>query len=377
MSVLLSLLPQTALTLCVVCGSRQKSLTNHLAHPANTACKLEFHERMRQVASAAAGVADDNVGGVGPDDGLFSAAGDASSSALWDDSCRESVLGDLTTLRFGKHIPEATIGPMKEMVKKWVANSTKRTVEQVRETRGEACANQVAALLNTNFNFFNNIETEKKELAALKRSSLHYVEPVVRWLEVGSPKSRVADLPFVDTLTRLLVHNKTVRTQFFASSDLYKSGSLRQPQTVIRDIAQGKALRNHPLTERSTNRKELRFGVVMSYDDLEVCNPLGVAAGKHNLSCFYAAFTNIRGKERFHHDNMLLLTMAHEYNMKKYSATRVLAGADPVTGEAGEDDWSSFGAQMRALKDGVAITARLTPLHNTHAPRLLLYFSRA
>jgi hypothetical protein len=315
-------------------------------------------------------------GGGGPDGGLFSAAGDASSSALWNDTCRESVLGDLTTLRFGKHIPEATVAPMKCMVKKWVAESTKRTVDQVREARGEACADHLAALLNTNFDFFNNIETEKKELAALKRSELPYVEPVVRWLEHGSPKSRVTDLPFVDTLTRLLVHNKTARAQFFASSDLYKSGSLRQPQTAIRDIAQGRALRNHPLTERSDNPKELRIGVVMSYDDLEVCNPLGVAAGKHNLACFYAAFTNIRGKERFHHDNMLLLTMAHEYNLKKYSATRVLAGADPVTGEAVEDDWSSFGAQMRALKDGVPI---MVPLHNTHAPRppVLLSFPSA
>ena len=355
----LALLPQTALTLCIVCGTSHVSLLKHLAHPSNKACATQFSERMRQ-AAAAAGASADNVGGGAPDDGVFNDAGDASSSALWDNKCSESVLSDLTTLRFGKHVPEATVAPMKDMVKKWVAEATNRTVDQVRDIRGAACADHVAALLHTNFDFFRHIETEKKELAAMKRSDLHYVEPVVSWLEKGSPKSRVADLPLVNTLTRLLLLNKAVRTQFFASSDLYKSGSLRQPQTAIRDIAQGQALRNHPLMERSTNRKELRFGAVTSYDDLEVANPLGVAAGKHNLSCLYIAFTNMLGKERFHHDNMLLLTIAHEYNLKKYSATRVFAGADPVTGEAVEEDWSSFGAQMRALKDGVAIVVRLT-----------------
>ncbi len=73
---------------------------------------------------------------------------------------------------------------------------------------------------------------------------------------------------------------------------------------------------------------------------------------------------------------MLLVRVANKYNPEKYSATRVLAGADPATGEAVEDDWSLFGAQMRALKDGVPI---MVPLHNTHAPRppVLLSFPSA
>ena len=48
---------------------------------------------------------------------------------------------------------------------------------------------------------------------------------------------------------------------------------------VMRDFGDGLFVKEHPIFSKYPNALQ----VVLYYDDLEICNPLGSSAGKHKL----------------------------------------------------------------------------------------------
>lgn len=138
------------------------------------------------------------------------------------------------------------------------------------------------------------------------------------------------------------------------SSELWKTGALRTQQQELADITHGSCFRRSYLSAIA-NREEahdLRVGLILGYDDLELCNPLGAVRTKHKTACFYIAIANLPAERRFIHNNMCVLMLVLEKVLSRCGAVRVVAGADAVTGEVYEEDFASFGSQLRSSMAG-------------------------
>lgn len=134
------------------------------------------------------------------------------------------------------------------------------------------------------------------------------------------------------------------------SSALWKTGALRTQHDRISDITHGSYFQKSYLSAIASHAEmnDLRVGLVLGYDDLELCNPLGAVRTKHKTACFYIALANLPAHRRFAHDNMCVLMLILEKVLSACGAVRVVAGADAITGEVYGQDFTSFGAQLRA-----------------------------
>lgn len=139
-----------------------------------------------------------------------------------------------------------------------------------------------------------------------------------------------------------------------ASSEKWKTGELQNPPSVLSDITHGSYFRESRLATPCTEEQadDLRVGIILGYDDLELANPLGAVRGKHKVACFYVALANLSSRERFQHHNMCVLMLLSEKVFRKCGAVRVVAGACARTGQPVAEDWASFGAQFRESAAG-------------------------
>ena len=83
-------------------------------------------------------------------------------------------------------------------------------------------------------------------------------------------------------------------------------------------------------------------------DDLELLNALGVCRGERKTGCWYGILASLPAKLRFRHEYMSMLMMCDEKVFHNCHPVRVLAGADPSTGEFIEGATATLGAQHRA-----------------------------
>ena len=91
---------------------------------------------------------------------------------------------------------------------------------------------------------------------------------------------------------------------------------------------------------------------------MALLNALGVARDDEHQACFYGALGNIPAEERYNHEYLAILAMLDEKVLKKLDPVRVIAGADPITGEFIPEDWASPGAQFRAGEFGLLTRVR-------------------
>mmetsp|Transcript_2699 Transcript_2699/g.9047 ORF Transcript_2699/g.9047 Transcript_2699/m.9047 type:complete len:112 (-) Transcript_2699:541-876(-) len=72
-----------------------------------------------------------------------------------------------------------------------------------------------------------------------------------------------------------------------------------QPQTNAEGRhVDGSVARNHPhlfLFRKAMPEEadDVRVGLLLYYDEVEVCNPLGTARGKHKIGAFYYSILNL------------------------------------------------------------------------------------
>lgn len=153
------------------------------------------------------------------------------------------------------------------------------------------------------------------------------------------------------------------RHEVWHSSERWKSGALLNTPAVLADMTDGAYFRQSKLAQpaRPGEESDLRVGLILYYDDLELNNPLGVTRGKNKVACFYVALANLPAKMRFKHDYIGVLMLVLEKVLKGCGAVRVFAGANHLTGEVITDDVHSFGEQFRATCRGETyVTVRAT-----------------
>ena len=105
-------------------------------------------------------------------------------------------------------------------------------------------------------------------------------------------------IPLIESIKQLL-HNKDIRELV-----------LRKPKTApdgyFTDIADGTNVKNHPTVVENDNA----LLIIIYYDDVEICNPLGKNAGIHSLGFFYYLLANIPPEYRSKLPAIRLLAVA-------------------------------------------------------------------
>lgn len=271
----------------------------------------------------------------------------------------------------------------KQIIKDDVRAGVNLALKEVRSDLVAACGEckgaELASKVSDRLDLFRSIYTPRQEKAAFHRSmprfsmyerrvgkargDLAYCTVIADWLELKMKydhrcvrmhsNRRAATRTHVLTADRARLSRdvcRRFRDDVLVSSELWKTGALRTPQTCISDITHGSYFRRSYLSAISSQeeRNDLRVGLILGYDDLELCNPLGAVRTKHKTACFYIALANLPAHRRFVHDDMCVLMLILEKVLSACGAVRVVAGADATTGQIYEQDFTSFGAQLRA-----------------------------
>jgi hypothetical protein len=208
---------------------------------------------------------------------------------------------------------------------------------------------QIVRLMQDRFDFLRGLETEAK----LKRyASTHFpiLEPVK--VSVGPGEDDYScNIMIYQWITILMRSDDEARAEIIAASDLMKSGALLERPTAITSWMHGSVFRQHsfaqPYLEQASSRPVVRVVLILGHDGVELSNPLGQQAGVHNVNGVYGAIGNLPAPMRFQHCYMAPIQTVNERVLKRCDPIRVLAGADPMTGEFIPGDFSSIGAQSR------------------------------
>ena len=88
-------------------------------------------------------------------------------------------------------------------------------------------------------------------------------------------------IPLCQSLQQLLQHEK-VRELILTQPNYARHGFLS-------NICNGSIFRNHPTFRENSQSLQL----ILYYDDLEICNPLGKGAGLHKVGIFYYTLGNL------------------------------------------------------------------------------------
>ncbi|XP_068707636.1 uncharacterized protein [Montipora foliosa] len=89
---------------------------------------------------------------------------------------------------------------------------------------------------------------------------------------------------------------------------------------LLCDFCDGDMFQEHPLF--GTDPYALQ--VIVYFDELEVCNPLGSRATKHKIGAFYYTLGNIQPQNRSHMNAIQLLGLVHNKHIKKYGIEPIL-----------------------------------------------------
>jgi len=240
---------------CVCCGVGYNDLCKHfLAHPECVPDEQHGYDTL----------SDDDCALVDDDDFAI--------DAFADDELAASVAWDLATMRYQLGFDPADIAEVKRAAGAWVddyaSGASRKLRPLLRPGVDQKIVNEIFSP-----NLFAGIETEKKEIAHMKKM-LPFLEPRVVSLGVGAD---VASYSMIDLLERRLQNDKSFRKTVVASSDRWKTGDRYQvkPDKLL-DITDGVTARWHPHLLRPARPVEtcdLRVGILFNCDDIEVTAP--------------------------------------------------------------------------------------------------------
>lgn len=96
-------------------------------------------------------------------------------------------------------------------------------------------------------------------------------------------------------------------------------GSRHPLESCVENFSDGTVYQSHPLTKRGCC-----LPLVLYYDDLELCNPLGSYTKVHKLAMFYFTLTDIPMKYRSRLQSIFLLGIAYSADIKTFGIDKIL-----------------------------------------------------
>ena len=270
------------------------------------------------------------------------------------------VFKDLAEWYWFRYLGETVVNVIRSAVKRWVDYALTDLGDELERIIGnKSIAAEVLARLHQRFNFFKGLETEAQVQGHANRTlpTLSCYENVVG----PGPGDRSYHVMISEWLELLMRRDLVAREHILKASERWTSGAKMDSQDVLRDMDDGEAFRAHwfskPVVRKPGDRRVLRVGLLLGYDDLELLNPIGVKRGEKKVGGFYGAIVNLPPKERFNHKYMQVLSIVEEKVLTRCDPVRVVAGADPKTGELCSEDFASLGAQFRSTEgEDITIT---------------------
>jgi hypothetical protein len=281
---------------------------------------------------------------------------------------RSSVAHDLGDLRYGPaQVPGSAVDKFKVTTAGWLQSCERSLVQALQPHVSPASGIDVAALIRSRLDIFDGITTAKLEQAEYAASVLgsRHVSPVRRVMP-GQKNDCVWDFPLEEQLQALIKHDHGAAYQIARASNQWSAAGWRATLNVgdeppLSDITDGKIFKSHPMLGAAS--RPLLCGITGSdaiktawkayYDDVEVCNPLGVARGVHSLAAFYVSLVNLCPQTRNRLEYTFLVTLATTSVIKKYGMEVIVSGGDSDGNIS--DSTFSMGAQMRRFNAGLAL----------------------
>ncbi|XP_078487842.1 uncharacterized protein LOC144745800 [Ciona intestinalis] len=169
--------------------------------------------------------------------------------------------------------------------------------------------------------------------------------------------------------------NKTIKALFQKKTfrDLLESTQAPHDDDTLMDFEDGQLSKNHPIFKDKHNLR-----VVLYFDDVELCNPLGSKSGTHKLGLFYFTILNIPPMYRSKLPSIFLIAVAYTRDIKKFGIDTVLL---PIVNDL--NNLSSTGIEVefdqskQTIKGGlVAIVADTLAAHQILGLKEGVGFSR-
>lgn len=98
----------------------------------------------------------------------------------------------------------------------------------------------------------------------------------------------------------------------------WRNKNLNQPN-VFEDITDGQVFQNNPFFKDNSGA----FRIILYQDAFEICNPLGSSKKIHNLVGIYMVLGNISSFNRSRVDDIQLVTLCLESDVKKYGFKQI------------------------------------------------------
>ena len=267
----------------------------------------------------------------------------------------DQVAQDLMAMRYEHGFSEPDIEITKRAAERWIKGACSVAALQLMKTELLAPSTTIENLKTAlSVDIFHGLQTKAQELAAAKRE-VPYLEPRVVYPDGNGKGEPIVSFDQAEIYFRRLNHDTAFRKKIVAKSDELKTGTKYQVQPdSLDDILDGTVARWHPHIHRPATEDEkddVRIINLEQVDDLELCNTLGVARGKHKQCGVQVACLNLPAEERFKPEEIMLPVLSRASVYKKHGMTRVLAGVDKETGE--QHDEPCRARDMQRLDEGV------------------------
>ncbi|XP_028409272.1 uncharacterized protein LOC114531867 [Dendronephthya gigantea] len=161
---------------------------------------------------------------------------------------------------------------------------------------------------------------------------------------------QVCYVPFLESLEQLLNNDSVM----FDVKHPHKSTG-----NLLCDYCDGDDFVNHPLFSQDPYALQ----ILLYFDEVEICNPLGSKANKHKLGAFYYTLGNIRPEKRSHLNAIQLLALVPSPHLKTYGPDDVLAPFMEDLSLLEQDDGYEFsinGNSVVQLRFSLVITLGLS-----------------
>lgn len=342
---------------CRHCGARVRDLVRHLGSPHRRLCRAFYYGDLEDEAEL-------------PDCSAAFELEDVIDRKCYRGEIQGIVLQDLMRLRLAP-LGDTEISRLKDAVCRWVKAALASVqnclashpfLQEVRE--------KLMSVLTEKLDFFKGLLTQAQELSQIGKR-VPVLKAVSRVVGEGvKGTEHCYSFKAVEWLQALLKQDRKFRQMVVASSELWKTGALHSMPDNISDITHGSVFRRSPLARQATpaEANDLRIGWMMSYDDVELCKPLGARKGVHNTAGVYATIANLPAEERFKHQYMMPWMLGLESIVARCGFVRALCGVNPQDGSFIHEDPHAPAQQLRsATLDDVMV--QVTPFCVCHSRR--------
>ena len=286
-------------------------------------------------------------------------------AAGYQEKLRDHLIDSYTSLEYVSLVPRTTIqdgikcnlvGGLLDVMKDEIKARVARVLPD-----GDECK-AVDSIVEAVFDVHKGIETAARENTVMRDLYLP-VSPAKRALvdapgADGTPTGPRSgdfcyDVPISAELAKMAELDPGLLMRLKAAADAWAAERPQPGQSrIYSDFPDGKVMQDHPTLGIAADRSDgsCRLAIILYYDDLEVCNPLGAFHGKHKLGLFYWALVNVDKGVRMQFENLHLMTVAFVHDIDYYGINQIVSGLPGDT---------SFGSGMTALDAGVTIHGQL------------------